>query len=530
MPTYDITSPDGRKFRVTAPDGATQEEVMAYVQKQTAQKPAAPATDDPGFLGAAAISAGNWLDSKAAGLRGAVRDYVPGGESIVGAIDKLDTMRGVTPPSEQTRAAAAPAMAQLEQQRPGAMLAGSFLPDMAAKTPLGMALLGGLDPGTLGERSTRAGIGYAGGKAGEYIGGAVSRAMGPKVAGEGPKLADEFFPALGTNKWNIPLTVGQATQSRPAQITESVVANLPGGSGVMGKAHDRTFGAFNKAVSNTFGEDSTKLTPELLGAAKQRIGGVFNEVSARNAMKFDEPTLSELIRVQERAHMELTPDQANIVTKWTDNILRDINPDSEIAGKLYKAYDSQLGKLAKSSGGTLGDVLGDLRGVLRESMDKSISEADKAAWSTARKQYHNLQTVAAANAHTADGTLPIASLLQSVNRSQKNAKFGAGNDLADLAQWAKATLPDKIPNSGTAQRALYQKIITNPLTSIGALGGGAYGADSLGLGPGSAVAGVAVPYALARALAGKPSSAATEELLKRLGVGLLGSSALTYAR
>lgn len=38
MPVYEITSPDGRKFRVTAPDGATPADVMAYVQKSSVPK------------------------------------------------------------------------------------------------------------------------------------------------------------------------------------------------------------------------------------------------------------------------------------------------------------------------------------------------------------------------------------------------------------------------------------------------------------------------------------------------------------
>jgi hypothetical protein len=40
MPDYEITSPDGKKFVVTAPDGATQEQVLAYAQEQFAQAPA----------------------------------------------------------------------------------------------------------------------------------------------------------------------------------------------------------------------------------------------------------------------------------------------------------------------------------------------------------------------------------------------------------------------------------------------------------------------------------------------------------
>lgn len=37
MAKYVVTSPDGRKFQITAPDGASQSDVMAYAQKQFAQ-------------------------------------------------------------------------------------------------------------------------------------------------------------------------------------------------------------------------------------------------------------------------------------------------------------------------------------------------------------------------------------------------------------------------------------------------------------------------------------------------------------
>lgn len=40
MPTYDITSPEGKKYRVTAPDGATKDDALAYVQKTYTAEPA----------------------------------------------------------------------------------------------------------------------------------------------------------------------------------------------------------------------------------------------------------------------------------------------------------------------------------------------------------------------------------------------------------------------------------------------------------------------------------------------------------
>lgn len=42
MAKYVVTSPDGRRFQITAPDGASQSDVMAYAQKQFAQTKPAP--------------------------------------------------------------------------------------------------------------------------------------------------------------------------------------------------------------------------------------------------------------------------------------------------------------------------------------------------------------------------------------------------------------------------------------------------------------------------------------------------------
>ena len=39
MPTYVVTAPDGKEYEITAPEGATQEQVLAYAQ-QNYSKPA----------------------------------------------------------------------------------------------------------------------------------------------------------------------------------------------------------------------------------------------------------------------------------------------------------------------------------------------------------------------------------------------------------------------------------------------------------------------------------------------------------
>lgn len=392
--------------------------------------------------------------------------------------------------------------------------------------------LSALEPGTAGERATRAGLNYGLGKAGEYAMGGVARLFGPRSMAQQPAkatLADEFFPAPGSNPWNIPTTVGM-NGSRPAQIAESVLANLPFTSGIVGKARDAAFSGFNREVANTFGQDSTRLTPRLLGAARKQIGGEIGDIARRNTFAMDAEFARDVARISQRAQTELTTAEADLIAGIghkpgiITQILSKVGEDGTMPGTLYKAYDSMLGKMAKGNKGTIQDVLGDLRNAMRNAMDRSISDADSAAWKTARKEYANLMTVADAVKASPEGTLSPARLLQAVNTSQPNAKFGSGTDLAPLAQWGKTVLPDKIPNSGTAQREWYQRMLTNPLSGIAGAGGVMYGADHYGVDPMNAGAGMGAAYITARALAGKPLPPSAFDLLRRSG-GLLGLGA-----
>ena len=46
MPVFDVTAPDGRQFEVTAPEDATQDQVLAYAKSMYGKMPPAekPAT------------------------------------------------------------------------------------------------------------------------------------------------------------------------------------------------------------------------------------------------------------------------------------------------------------------------------------------------------------------------------------------------------------------------------------------------------------------------------------------------------
>ena len=84
MPTYDVTSPDGKKYRVTAPGGATQDQIIAYAQTQLAQQSASKpdifeqTAKDDSTLQNAAAAVGGVISGIPLGVRQMVGKDKPG--------------------------------------------------------------------------------------------------------------------------------------------------------------------------------------------------------------------------------------------------------------------------------------------------------------------------------------------------------------------------------------------------------------------------------------------------------------------
>jgi hypothetical protein len=386
--------------------------------------------------------------------------------------------------------------------------------------PLVMAGMSAAQYGTPGERALQGGAAYAGGKVGQGL----ARLFGPaSMAPAASNGAEDFFNyGLNTgNKWGIPLRMAQTTDSTPIKILDAVAANLPGSSSVIAKAKDASYSGFNHAVANTFGADAAKITPELLGQSQSTIGGNIGRIADRSTVVLDPTFANEFAAASARVNNELVGDNAALASKWLNNVTRKIGPDGTMSGNQYKALRSDIGKAANQAGGTVGDVLGDVKSALTGAMDRSVAPEDSATWKTLNRQYFNVKQVANAAKNSPEGNLSPSQLLNAVNTAQKSSRFGAGNDLAELARWAKPVIGDSIPNSGTAQREWYQRLLTNPLATAGAAGGAMYGLSQTGIGPLDAPLGLLAAYGTARGMAGQPASALMRRILAQSG-GLLG--------
>jgi hypothetical protein len=405
----------------------------------------------------------------------------------------------------------------LAKAHPVATTIGEIAPYMVTGNPLAMAGMSAAEYGTPGERAARAGLAYGGAKLGQ----GVARLFGPQSMSPVASTAGDFVssPLNAGNKWGIPLRMAQTTDSKPIQIMDAVAANLPVSSGVIAKAKDASFQGFNRAASKTFGEDTSKITPEILGNAMERsgkqIGNVMEQASAQLGPQHM-PRISELSNVIADLGSE-----GGVLNDKLSKVIEGMTNGNSMGGKSLRMLDSSLGRLMGSTNGDVRYAAANLQNIVRDAATESLSKENAALLKAARAENFNVRQVADASK---GGVLSPSQLLTQVNKYQRKARYGGGNDLADLAQWAKPVLGDTIPNSGTAQRAWYQNLMTNPLTTIGTAGGALYGGNELGVSPLDAGAGLLGTYAAARGMAGKPAS----ELMKRMlmqGGGLLGISA-----
>lgn len=462
-----------------------------------------------------------------AGIVGAgktVSDWINGARQLTASSQPSnlsDIVTGQTPASRLATQVASDnaAYAPLAQAHPVSTFVGSAAPYYAAGVP-GAIGLSALSYGTPQERAAAAAL-TAGGA---LVGKGVARMFGPHSMAGVPRAT---VSAAG-NPWGIPTTVGM-NGSPTAKLAESVVANLPFVNGSVNAARNAAFQGFNRAVTNTFGEDSGQITPELLGQARSTIGQTIGDIAGRNNIAADQTLFTQLQAASQRASQELTPDEARIVNGQIQSIWNAVDPNTgAIPGTLYKALQSKMGEIGQSRGGTISNIMGDTRAAMRDAMTRSVSPDDAAAWQKANSQYFNVQQVAKAAQRT-PGSLSPSQLLTQVNAAQKASKFGGGNELADLARWAKPTLTDQIPNSGTAQRMFMQKVLTNPITGLAELGGLGYLANETDHPLLAGSLGLLSPLLIGRALAGSPASPLTQQLLMRAGAttGLLGYNAAT---
>ena len=467
MPTYDITFPDGRKFRVTAPDGATHDEVIAYAKKNIPAAPAPSAgVEDPGALGAAIIGAGRGTDKLAAGLRQLTRNVF--GDKAVSAVEGVGRVLGMADGSqlEAQQAGADDVYAKLAEKRPVATTIGELAPAAAmtatAAGPAAMiaasSLPGLMEYGTTEERLTRGAMGAAGGAAGAALGKVAGRILQPTRQTASRVSSDAIGAA---ERLGYKPTAGQVSGSRALQILEQQTAKNPVGSFVGQKFNAGNQTAINRAAARAMGESADLIDESVMGNAATRLGAGFDAAFAGKDIPINNSFKAFANSLNKSAGM--AGEFADAEVKNLAGRVAAVAERGSISGEEYQAMRSALNTIkrqaAASSNGSLKYAATGTIKALDDAAADVVPAAEMEAFKRLNAQYAAMKTLHKTGTVKGGNVDPavVRSALQSADKSAF-ARGGIPGELADIARIGNAFRP--LPDSGTAANTVTQVLLS----------------------------------------------------------------------
>lgn len=396
------------------------------------------------------------------------------------------------------------------KQHPGADV-GSMIADMMITAPAGgaatmpaRALLtgaieGATNPGGLVERIQDAGYSVAGSGVGEKMADAASFLVKPFKKSVSPLVTALMQKA---DDMGMKLNAAQTTGNKALQYADSALDFIPSSSTAQQEFKDAQRRAWTKALLAQGHQSADIASPDVMGAMKDRISGVYEDVAGRNALKVDDVLRGDLASINDKYMRIIPTNQKRIVKsylddfglipgdkvineqlsgsgkdvvkagqKFTDTV---IPANAQISGKAYQETRSMLDKQAKAfknSDPATNEALKGIRGAIDSAMERSLKGGnidDLAAWKQANKDWMVMKNVEGA-IDPLTGEVSPANLLNAMKRKDANrVLYGKGDqELTDIARVGKQFITPKTGDSGTAQRQMMIKLLTG--SGIGGL-------------------------------------------------------------
>lgn len=316
---------------------------------------------------------------------------------------------------------------------------------------------------------------------GAAIGGGIPAAIrgagtlaGKLVAGGVPAPVAQLADAA-VNKYGIKLSPAQISTNPFMKMADSVVNRLPLTGGTGSEAAQR--GAFTRAIANEMGEDATSLDPSVMGAAKKRIGGVFQSVAANTPKIAEDSQLgTDLLTIMSNAESSVGGSQLEPIEKRFNDIASTFQSGGNaITGKQYlsmTAKGSPLDAMIHSPDPAIANAGVQFREALDAALQRSAAPSDVAALQQARYQWKVMRTVEDMAEKAPTGEVSPALLMGAVRKNFPNMAYDGGGNMGELARIGQQFMKAP-PNSGTPERTLVNKLL--------GLEGAAGGAGVVGL-------------------------------------------------
>lgn len=351
-------------------------------------------------------------------------------------------------------------------------VAGAVAPRLAPYLTFGTPVASGAAQGATVAGMTGEDVGQ-GAAAGGVIGG---------VAGAGAALVNRLMrsgnPAVerAVNGYGIPLRSGQTADSPFVRKVDQMVGQLPGSGIEASNVAQRT--AFNRAVARTFGEDAEQITPAVMHRARERIGGVMNDIESRYPVKLDGQFRTELENIVTKWGSSVTEPEWQVIRKQIDGVLRNVGPDRTITGTTYGnlvGHNSPLTAAANNPNPSIARAAGEVKDALQEALQRSLPADAARKYAEARYQYKNMMTIAPLVNKGIPGDISPLLLQGVANRSFRQNAFRGAGDLGELGdigqQFLRAPRDSGTPLGMAINNTLYGGVTSALKTAAGVTGG-----------------------------------------------------------
>jgi len=461
MAKYEITAPDGTRHEVTAPDEASEKDILAFAQSQfnapktgpdVSRKASEMAAEGVSFPEALAVSAGQGFDKLAMGLK----DATLAGVERFGPKGLADLAKAERDQQKQQEQGNDQAYAGLKAGRPIATAAGEAIPSIMATGGAGLlpsaAITGGMEAlkhGTSEERTSRGIVGAGSSLVGGVIGQKVASLLSPvagKMLGDGQKQALKAAESMGYKP-----RLSEITGSPFAARVEDLAARTVGGSGVMQDFAKANQDAINRAAAKGIGETADELTPKVFSDASKRISAPFEAIKALEGKQIGVNSkvgeiADEILRVQGK---QLGAERDAGLTAIAKQAKALAQNNGKMDGEAYQLARSGLSSQSYEANGTTKALYGKLLSALDDSAEESLKASGNGALvkalREARPQYGNLQILEKGAIAEGGNVSParLAAALRSQNPKAFREGRMEGNPLYDVAKIGESMKPLK---------------------------------------------------------------------------------------
>lgn len=525
MPVTKVEAPDGSIISVEHPEGANQQSILQFAQREYQNRQFAAGLNAPepetapepkGGTVADALGQGVFFGfgDELAGVTGAGVNSIANlfgkgtgdsfGEAYRGIRDVARSRHEAFAERNPGTALAAEIGGGLLTGGVGAARAGAFQAAKAAPTLLGrvkpIAATGAVQGGLFGAGASEADNPRDVARdslVGAAIGGG-SAAVLPILAGKTRDVAKRVFqtasdsPAfreavdLLKRKTGIEtLTTGQATGSRPLRSAETTVSETVFGSAI-GNRLEQNRRKFQSAVLRMAGFDPQDVTTgEISTSAIERASQRFSDrykklLEGKTVDLSTDEFLDDLAGIEGR-HLQFLPFEQRRQIKDIVNQFIDEAAGAPLTGTAYQRIRSSLGALERQTANN--PKIAALYRDLKHALDDAFSEqsgagAQKKILDREYNRFAKLRDSfeGSGSIQTSSGDIPLPALLR---RTSKRGK-GTDKEFNDLLRAGQTVLGDPVANSGTPSRIANLVFLGQGLGSA-SLGGLDAGLTSIGL-------------------------------------------------